>query len=368
MKILIDDGFQLNVGTGIGQYTKMLIEDLKKYISIVDVTKYSNISKLNNNLRRLIYLIYINTIRKIDEKKYDVIHYTNYVVPFVKSKKCMTVVTIHDLVAYKYPETLPKFYRIYNRVMIKNSLKKAHKILTVSESVKEEIREFFPDYVDKVEVTYIGVNNKINKMEKEEIKADMINDKIGRIIQSKFFLFVGTIEKRKNVDFIVKSFIKAKEEYCSMKVFKLVLAGRPGYGYEDIESIVNETKYKDDIIVTGYISDYELSCLYNTCEAYIFASKYEGFGIPQIECMKCETPIILSNIPTNLEISRDYGEFFNLKDIESLSSKFGFFSQGKYDHKLKNKIAKNEIKRFDRDKIIKNIIEIYTDGKLKKER
>lgn len=367
MKILIDDGFQLDVGTGIGQYTKMLVEDLKRYVKNVDVTRYRSISKLNNNLRRLIYLMYINTVRKKDEKKYDVIHYTNYVVPFVKSKKCINIVTIHDLVAYKYPETLPKFYRIYNKVMIKNSLKKADKILTVSESVKEEIREFFPDCVHKVEVTYIGVNNKISKMKKKEIKKEMINENIENIIESKFFLFVGTIEKRKNVDFIVKAFIKSKQEYSSMKEYKLVLAGRPGYGYEELELIINQTNYKEDIIITGYISDYELSCLYNTSQAYIFASKYEGFGIPQIECMKCETPIILSNISTNIEISREYGEFFNLNDIGSLSEKFTFFSEGKYDYKLKNKIAQDEIKRFNRDEIIKKIIEIYADEKFKKE-
>lgn len=357
MKILIDDGFQLEIGTGIGQYTKMLIEDLEKKNEQVEVTNYKFMSKINKNIRRFLYLIYINTIRKINEHKYDVVHYTNYAVPFTRSRKCINVVTIHDLVAYKFPETLPVFYRIYNQIMIKNSLKKADLVITVSESVKKEIEEIFPQYKDRVEVVYIGVNDAIKNMKNN--KAVNVSDKINEIIKSKFFLFVGTIEKRKNVDFIVKAFIKAKNENVEMSQYKLVLAGKPGFGYEEIEEIIKSSEYENDIIATGYVSDDELSLIYKECEAYVFASKYEGFGIPQIECMECETPIILSDIPTNIEISEEYGEYFKLGDEESLIEKFMVFAKNDYDYEYKNQMAREKIKNFDREKLITKIMDLY---------
>ena len=357
MKILIDDGFQLEVGTGIGQYTKMLIEDLERKNESVEVTEYKYMSKTNKNLRRFLYLIYINTIRKFNEYNYDIVHYTNYAVPFTRSKKCINVVTIHDLVAYKFPETLPKFYRIYNQMMIKNSLKKADLIITVSESVKNEIAEIFPQYKSKVEVVYIGVSDAIKNMKNN--KSENISDKINEIVKSKFFLFVGTIEKRKNVDFIVKAFIKAKKENPEMSQYKLILAGKPGFGYEEIESMIKSSEYENDIISTGYVSDDELSLIYKECEAYVFASKYEGFGIPQIECMECETPIILSDIPTNIEISKEYGEYFKLGDEDSLIEKFMIFAKNNYDYEYKNKIAREKIKNFDRDILISKIINLY---------
>lgn len=359
MKILIDDGFQLQVGTGIGQYTKMLIEDLKIANKDVEVTRYKIMSKLNKNLRRLVYILYINTIRKIKERRYDVVHYTNYVVPFIKSKKCVNVVTIHDLVAFKFPETLPTFYRVYNQLMIKNSLKNADLIITVSESIKSEILEIFPMYNDKVEVVYIGVNDAI-KYPKEVIESN-ISAMIYELKKEKFFLFVGTIEKRKNVDFIVKAFIKAKKENLEMGKYKLVLAGKQGFGFNEIEELIKTSEFKNDIMVTGYISEDELTSLYNNCEAYVFASKYEGFGIPQIECMECKTPIILSNIPTNLEISKDYGEYFDLSNENSLIEKFIKFAKDEYDHDLKREVAKKRMISFDRKLIIDKMISLYSN-------
>lgn len=362
MKILIDDGFQIEVGTGIGQYTKMIIEDLKQCGERVNIVNYLKLNDMRKNKRRLIYIPYFNLISKKYEKEYDVIHYTNYAVPFVKNKKGINVVTIHDLVCYRYPDTLPFMYRKYNQLMIKNSMKKADMVITVSESIKSEIKTYFPKYLDKVEVVGIGVKSNIKKLTCEEIGKVKVKENLDVLYSEKYFLFVGTIEKRKNVDFLVECFIKAKNKYKEMQPYKLVLAGRSGYGYDEITSYIENSKFKEDIIFTGYIDENELLYLYNTAKAYVFPTKYEGFGMPQIECMMCNTPIILSDIPTNKEISREYGEFFELGNENSLIDKFLLFARNRYDYKKKSEISKKILSRFNREELSKLLIEKYEDA------
>lgn len=91
--------------------------------------------------------------------------------------------------------------------------------------------------------------------------------------------------------------------------YKLVLAGRKGFGFEEYEKLINESKYKKDIIVTGYLSSNDVIKLYKEASAYIFPSVYEGFGSTQLECMVNHLPLILSKIPTNIEVSKAYGLF-----------------------------------------------------------
>ena len=147
MKILIDDGMQIQLGTGIGNYSLELYQNLKKYCqSTLDVDLISFERKHKSKLLdRLEYIKYINSdeyLRKTEE--YDVIHYTNYLLPFKRHEGTKYVVTIHDLVAFLYPETLNFLYRYYNQFSIKYSIKKADKILTDSYSVKNDILKFWP--------------------------------------------------------------------------------------------------------------------------------------------------------------------------------------------------------------------------------
>ena len=357
MKILIDDGMQIQVGTGIGKYSSYLFNELKKISGVdADLIHYKKVGN-SQMVSRFNYIKYINSRKFLDGlEQYDTVHFTNYAIPFRKIKGVKYIVTIHDLVTYLYPETLPFFYRIYNKIMIKHAVYHADVVITVSKTVKNEIITKFPKTKDKIVAINNGVFEGIKPL-KEYLEYD--NEILNSLKEEKFFLFVGTIEKRKNLGVVIDAFIKLKKQYTEAKNFKLVLAGRFGFGYEDYKKTAESSDWKKDIIFTGYISESDCNRLYNSAAAFIFPSVYEGFGVPQLECMKCYLPIILSDIPTNREVSRDYGEFFSLNDIDGLIDKMKIFVFDQYDKKHKKRLADEYIKEFGWDTIAKKHIEIY---------
>lgn len=357
MKILIDDGMQIQVGTGIGKYSMYLLNELKKIPNVyVDLVEYKE--NIDTRIKaRIRYIKYINS-RSFSNllQNYDTVHFTNYAMPFRKEKGIKYVVTVHDLVAYLYPKKLPIFYRIYNRIMIRNAVYRADVVITVSDSVQKEIMMQFPKAKAEIVTIYNGIFNGVQPLDKY---PEFDNKSLTELKDKKFFLFVGTVEKRKNVGIVIEAFIKLKDHNEVAKDYKLVLAGRPGFGFDGFSKASNLSRWKDDIIFTGYISDSDCNRLYNSAVAFVFPSIYEGFGVPQLECMKCHLPIILSDIPTNREISGKYGEFFSLGDIDGLVGKMKLFVQGDYKMNDQLEWADKHLEKFSWDIIAKQCYQKY---------
>lgn len=360
MRILIDDGMQIKVGTGIGKYSLYLYKELKKHLEKKHSVELLQFDKGNSSKKqgRLKYLLYINSNKFLKKcGQYDVVHFTNYAMPFRKNRKTKYVVTIHDLASFIHPESLSTMYRLYNQFIVKHAIRNADQILTVSESVKKEIIERWSMVKEKVKVAYPGL---YSEFDSKAVVNRYESKLLGKITRRKFFLFVGTIETRKNLKIVIQAFIDMKKENPEND-YKLVLAGRKGFGFEEYEKLIDKSKYKYDIIVTGYLPSDDVSKLYKEASAYIFPSVYEGFGSTQLECMVNHLPLILSKIPTNVEISKEYGLFFNLEDRQSLKEQMKKIVDGEYDYQGKNIIADNICKKYSWDNLIDSYIEIYKD-------
>ena len=350
MKVLIDDGNQIRLGTGIGKYTLYLYRSLKNSGIDVSLVDQEEMKFTSRTKQRFAYLKKINSneYQKSIDGKFDVVLYTNYAVPFRRFRNTKIVGCIPDMVSYLFPEKLPFFYRIYNQLMIKNTVKKADLIFTISQSVKKEILNRFPRVNNRLVYTWLGVYDGIQPL-KEYIPYE--NDKLRNIDDYPFFLFVSTVEKRKNVGMVIDAFIKLKEESLNATKYKLVIVGRPGYGYEEFVDKVNASEFKKDVVFSGYTTDSDCNRLYNHARAFVFPTVYEGFGFAQIECMRCHLPIILSDIPTNREISREYGLFFNLNELSTLVEQMSLIVNDEYDHDKYDALADIYIKDFDWDRI-----------------
>ncbi len=344
LRILMDDGMQIQLGTGIGKYSKYLFEALQE--NDCDISLVKSIRRTGSKIKdRLSYVKYINSRQyQSDVAAYDVVLFTNYTMPFRRNKKVKYVTTIPDMVAFLHPETLPPFYRYYNQFMIRNTVKKADLIFTISKSVEHEIVEMFPECRERVRTTWLGLYDGIRPLEEYEPYE---NEKLFGIDDTPFFLFVSTVEKRKNVGLVLDAFIDLKRTVPQAESYKLVIVGRPGFGYEEFEKKAKESGIAEDIIFAGYTTDADCNRLYNHAKAFIFPTIYEGFGFAQIECMKCHLPIILSDIPTNREISREYGNFFDLSEPKSLVQKMRLFVDNKYNYRKKNALADQYIVDFD---------------------
>lgn len=360
-RLLIDDGMQISLGTGIGKYSKYLYEALARRDDVhVDLIPWKPTGD-SRWLRRAEYLKYINSssFRKF-ASGYDAVLFANYAVPF-RALPSKVLCCIHDMASYLYPDTLPFAYRYYNRAMIRNSIKRADLVLTVSDSVRKEIIERFPCCASKIEYIWNGLYEGIYKEEKPKPYED---SSLSSLKPQKFFLFVSTVEKRKNVGLVIDAFLKLKGRGLA-EGYKFVFAGRLGYGSEEFTATASASEFCDDIIFTGYVSDADLNRLYNEAAAFVFPSVYEGFGFAQIECMSVGLPIILSDIPTNREISRDYGMFFKLENEETLIEAMTKVVYEKLNRTELEELAKSYLPEFTWDGIAAQYVEELNRLKLR---
>ncbi len=244
----------------------------------------------------------------------DVLFVPAHTVPIIHPKK--TIVTIHGLEFEVMPKAYSLWGRFYMRLSIKNSCRWAKAIIAVSENTKKDLIKLYDVPGDEIEVIYEGCdcNSKfrISNFESHayrqagnhnfEIKKLEIESKF-KIQNSKFLLFVGRLEERKNIAGIIESFEIFKEKYNLP--YKLVLAGGAGYRFCDIESKIKNSKYKKDIIQLGFVKDEDKFDLISQAAVFMFPTFYEGFGIPALEAQSVGVPVITSNLSSMPEVVGD---------------------------------------------------------------
>lgn len=349
MKVFIDDGLQLARGTGIGKYTKGLYDAFKNRSDIeVELANWRPIGK-SEITKRARYLKHINSNEYIEElENYDIVIYTNYVMP-VRKINAKTVVVVHDLAAFDVPETLRMPYRYYNRAAINYSVRHADTILTVSNTMAKEIVKRYPFAMDKVCWSWPGLLPHVNLMDRP---GEFDNTVLKQRGKNPFFLVVCTVEKRKNIEFVMAAFDEMKQRTPEAEKYWLAIAGRPGYGYEHIIDMANSLKFGKDIVFSGYVSDVDCGRLYNRASAFVFPTRYEGFGFPQIECMSCHLPLLLSDIEINREVSRAYGTYFNLDTPHSLSKAMALCVKDGCDRAELGRMADKYMKDYSWNRVV----------------
>lgn len=243
------------------------------------------------------------------------------------------------------------------RWSIKFSCRWAKKIIAVSENTKKDLVELYNVCSDRISVIYEGASNNSSKFEILNLKSNL-NDKI--LNYKPYLLFVGRLEKRKNVEGIIEAFKILKEKYNIPH--KLVLAGKPGFGYEGIMYQVSRIKYKDDIIFTGFVSEEEKWQLLKNANAFLFPTFYEGFGLPILEAQNLGVPVVTSNISSLPEVGGESVLYANPNRPEEIAeAAFRLISNQNIRDDIIKKGYEN-IKRFDWEKCaseIARIIQIY---------
>ena len=227
-----------------------------------------------------------------------------------------TIVIIHDLIEFNVKNKFSAkkmFYRtkIADPLMVRRS----DKIITVSENSKRDIIKFLKAQEKKITVVYNGVDQvKFHKM--DEMKADEILKKKGW--PSDFILYAGTIDHPgKNAYAVVQAF----EELKKTGKYKgsCVLAGMPGSGFEVLKEYIDKSEYKDEIVITGYVTDEELVALYSKCATFVFVSLYEGFGIPPLEALSCGAKVVVSNTSSLPEVVGEVGITVDPMDLSKIT-------------------------------------------------
>jgi len=256
-----------------------------------------------------------------------------------------TVVTIHDLAFYEEGLLDPRF-AARGREKLEAMLNKQRpdRIITVSGFIKERIEEKFPDYQGRVHVVYHGMGHiRSSYFERDKSAAPYI-------------LFVGNIERRKNVIGVIKAFEIVKREHPDLN---LCLVGGRGFDGERVEQYAVKSKFADSIKMMGHVDDQELMNLYQHASAFVYPSFYEGFGIPIIEAYSCGCPVITSNMGAMKEVAGDAATLVDPYEIEDVAEKI---SQLVGDESLREHFKIVGMKRaqsFTWDQAVTDTVKVY---------
>jgi len=246
---------------------------------------------------------------------------------------------IHDLNFVHYPQWLPLANRIYYNHYFPKWANKAKRIATVSEFSKLDLINSYKIPSNKIDVVYNGANElmkPISEKEKEETRQKYSSG-------NPYFIFVGASPPRKNLVNLFKAFDLFKDNESSS--FKLLIAGAKKWWAEDIRQTYMQMKHKEEVIFTDRVSTEELNKLISAAHAMTYVSLFEGFGIPLLEAMHCETAIITSNITSMPEIAQDAALFVDPYSVESITNAMLKISK---DENLRQQlIEKGKIRRND---------------------
>lgn len=221
---------------------------------------------------------------RILKDKPDCVFVPSHTLPLMLPKK--SVIMIHDLAFKRYRSSYKIFQYLYLDLTTKFAVKFASKILVPSEATKKDLIKFYKCEPSKISVVYHGFDTG------DYFKQQDLNEMGNFSSKKPFLLFVGRIESKKNISKILCVFEKLKEKFSDLS---LILAGKPGVGFSDISKQIESLKYKEDVLLPGYISEEEKKYLYKNAVCFIFPSLFEGFGFPVLEAFASKCPVVCSD-------------------------------------------------------------------------
>ena len=250
-----------------------------------------------------------------------------HTIPIIRNPKTKFVTMVHGL-EYRYTAGYSNpIYRFKITRPIKYAVKYSDKIIVPSQATKSSlIRQGWNVDRNKTEVIYEGVDKSFTKKEQKDVNIVRTKYEIGH---SPYFLFVSTIQPRKNIPNTIAAFSKLINEDSDLKDTKFLLAGKFGWDFKD--SLDSPKKYaiEKNVVFLGRIPDEDIPSLFSGAKGYVNLSLEEGFGLPLLEAMSCEVPCLVSDIPAFEEIGSGFPVFADPNNIESIKEGMKTLLSGK---------------------------------------
>jgi len=368
MKIGFDFRMGGSINAGIGRYVFELLRNILEqdhlnsyYIfyhpqntspqDIAILQKFGNVSTIAAPYRHYSVAEQILFPRLLNKYNLDLVHFPNFNVPVAYRRPY--VVTIHDMVHHKISghkkSRLLYFYGY--KYIIKQSAARAKKIITVSQAAKQDIVELLKVPEGKVAVIYEAPFLPFGT------EADVKKAKADYLLSRPYFLFVGTLERKKNIVGLVKGFQYFLEKYRLN--MDLVIVGKPDRHYPEIKLQALQAVNPDHIVFTDFVSDRTLAALYRGAYAFVTASLHEGFGLPGVEAMQFGLPVLASDTPVLNEIYDNAAIYFDPLSPEDIAEKMRLVAQDQQFYKQLQTRGLERYRLFSWEQTAKETLALY---------
>lgn len=284
------------------------------------------------------------------EERWDLFHSPFFHMPKLNHTK--TLITVHDLRFYRYPETYDYLRAKFLRFAVKRSVMKSDCIISISDFTKAELMDAYGIPSSKIHTIHESIDpEKFSRISKSE-RPDTLPE-------GKFVLTVGHLEPRKNYDRLIEAFVSMKERKPELKDIKLVIVGKKGCRYSETLKLIESRP--NDVVYLNFVSDENLMWLYGNCELFVFPSIYEGFGFPPLEAASMGVISAVSKISSIPEVCGDAVLYFNPYDTQDISHAI---EKGLTDEGVREELNKKldgQLSKFSWKRNAEETLRLYTD-------
>jgi len=311
--------------SGIGYHVEFLVRALAKTGGIEEIILFSNREPVFDGDRpararwvdRRLFPMRAPWLQfllpsLIREEKPDLVHYVNFNAPVFSSHPF--VVTFHDMSVFLHPEYFTWKKRLLTRPLMPVVGRRARAILTVSETVREEIVALLGFERERIFVVPPAPADLYAPVEDSPERSAILR---GRNLAGPYILFVGTLEPRKNLAGLLRAFDLLKQE--GRIPHRLAVVGGRGWKYSPIFETVDAMRNKSEVLFLDYVPLAELPAIYSAADLLVFPSFYEGFGVPPVEAMRCATPTLVSDLPVTREVLGDASRYVDPASDEAIA-------------------------------------------------
>lgn len=362
--------------TGVGQYEKNLLEaasrrskdidfevtrQLMPHRRLVDYPIKPNPHLSYHIVRWLPPIFYYQLFKRLGwtlpydlvlHRRYDAVVFFNFVA-YPVSRRTKTVVVVHDLSYIYHQQYVSPKNQAWLEKFVPKSIRKANKIIAVSENTKKEIAEHYKIPAEKIEVITPAVNHS-EFYPRQKTEIEQVKKRFG--INKPYILSVATQEPRKNLIGVLAAYEQLPE--ALKQKFALVLVGGKGWLDAELQAKYNAISKDHEVIRTGYVDDADLPPLYSGASLFVYPSFYEGFGIPALEAMACGVPVITSNNSSLPEVVGDAAIKIKAGDTAAIAKAMKQILNGSKTAEALHKKGLARAQRFSWDKSADKLLKL----------
>lgn len=324
-------------------------------IETIKIFKKPNVQlsllKIPGNIKRFYWNRFRTPNIEYFLKSINIFHSSDPLLPPLHTAK--SIITIHDLSYKKYPYLFQKQVLNWDKYILK-SIKRADAIITPSDQSRNDIIEFFPSAVDKINVVHFPIESIFTNIPETNYDS-LIKSKYN--LDNPFILFVGTIEPRKNLVNLIRAFEMFQHKHKSP--LQLVICGKLGWLYRDIFEAIKQSSIVSTIRYFNYLPEKELASLYRLARIFVFPSLYEGYGFPVLESMASGTPVITSNTSSLKEIAEGAAILVDPTNVDELADAMMRLSE---NDSLRTELSRRGLERikfFNPETAAEQVLNIY---------